>query len=73
MTGGGRSAREARVPAEIYVVSIYRRGSRVGMEVAGLVERIDGRERATFASRRELWAILCGKRLPAARRTRKGI
>ena len=51
--------------AEIYVVSIYRRGDHAGREAAGVVKRPGTRERKAFASSGELWALICDLQPPA--------
>ena len=57
---------------ETYVVSVYRRSSELGKEVAGLIERVGAGDRKAFASSQELWALLCGTpRSGAARQPRK--
>lgn len=59
---------------EIYVISIYRRGTEPGKEAAGLVERAGSGERKAFSSNQDLWSFLCGKSGPtlttAARKRR---
>jgi hypothetical protein len=45
---------------ETYVVSVYRRSSEPGKEIAGLAERPGSGERKAFANSQELWAFLCG-------------
>jgi hypothetical protein len=44
---------------ETYVVSVYRRSSEPGKEIAGLAERPGSGERKAFANSQELWAFLC--------------
>lgn len=57
---------------ETYVVSVYRRGSETGKEVAGLIERAGAGQRKAFASSQELWAFLCDKHgTPAIKAARK--
>lgn len=57
---------------ETYVVSVYRRGSEIGKEVAGLIERAGAGQRNAFASSQELWAFLCDKHgPPVAKAARK--
>lgn len=52
--------------AETFVISIYRRISESGTEVAGLVERAGSGERKSFSNSAELWEFLSGT--PASRR-----
>ncbi|MEQ1880983.1 MAG: hypothetical protein ABL878_08425 [Burkholderiales bacterium] len=51
---------------ETYVVSVYRRSSEPGKEIAGLAERPGSGERKAFANSQELWAFLCGGSSSAA-------
>ena len=43
---------------ETYVVSVYRRSSEPGKEIAGLAERPGSGERQAFRTPQELWAFL---------------
>jgi hypothetical protein len=54
---------------ETYVVSVYRRSSEPGKEIAGLAERPGSGERKAFANSEELWAFLCGTSKDAAVKT----
>jgi hypothetical protein len=58
----GRSpftVRGFKMATETYVVSVYRRSSEPGKEIAGLAERPGSGERKAFANSQELWAFLC--------------
>lgn len=59
MTWNGSGRRpEDDVPAENYIVRVYRRAGSDGKDLTGLVEQVDGNGRLAFRSRDELWAFL---------------
>jgi hypothetical protein len=49
---------------DTYILRIYRRGAAASEAVHGTLERAGARERAAFASRDELWALLSASAPP---------
>jgi hypothetical protein len=51
---------------DTYILRIYRRSAAVPEVMHGTLERAGARERAAFASRDELWALLSAPAPPAS-------